>query len=74
MKLIDPIICFSTINTEVRGQYLNWDSKNKANRSLTLLKFKCFLILVKTVGFLFALMQILVLSVHQILTHYQSRS
>ena len=39
---------------------MNWDSKKDFNRSLTLLRSKYFLILVKTVSFLFALMQILV--------------
>ena len=60
MKFIDPIIIFSAINIQVRGQYLNWDSEKVLSRSPTLLKSKYFLILVKTVNFLFALMQILV--------------
>ena len=50
MKFIDPIYL----------PYLNYDSKKDLTRSLTLLKSKYFLILVKTVSFLFALMQILI--------------
>ena len=56
MKFIDLLLVFLLQNFQVRGQYLNWDSKKDLDRSVTLLKSKCYFILVKTVSFLFALM------------------
>ena len=61
MKFIDPIISFSTVKHPGEGAIFKLGfKKGLKQRSPTLLKSKYFLILFRTVSFLFALMQILV--------------
>ena len=57
--MVYSIVYTSAIKHHVRGQYLNWDSKNVVKRILILLKCKYFFILNNVDNFLFAFKQTL---------------